>query len=71
MRDTAGEARTNSCDVLLWSPSRGRASVGRPRTYLKKLCVNIGLNLEDLPGAIDDRDRWRERVREIRTCSVT
>ena len=26
---------------------------------------------EDLPGAIDDRDGWRERIREIRTGSAT
>ena len=44
-------------DVLLWIPSHGRAIVGQPaRTYIQHLCVEIGCGLEDLPGAIDDRD---------------
>ena len=36
-----------------------------------------GCNLENLPGAMDDRDRWkerereRERVRKIRAVSTT
>ena len=54
-------------DVLQWTPTRGRASVGRPaRTYLQQHCADTGCSLEDLPAAIDDRDRWRmgERERE-------
>ena len=27
MRDTAGDASMNSCDVLQWTPTHGRASV--------------------------------------------
>ena len=35
MQDTVGEVRMN--DVLLWTPSHGRASVGRPaRTYIQQ-----------------------------------
>ena len=26
--------------------------------------MNTGSSLEDPPGAIDDRDKWRERERE-------
>ena len=52
--------------ILLWTPSHGRAKVGRPaRSYIQQLCVDTGYSLEDLPGAMDDRDGWRERVREI------
>ena len=58
--------------ILQWSPSNGRAKSGRPgRTYIQQLCTNTGYNLEDLPGAMDDRDGWRERVRDIRAGSTT
>ena len=43
----------------------GHASVGRlARIYLHQLCVDIGYSLENLPEAIDDRDKWRESGRE-------
>ena len=52
-------------DILMWTPSPGRAKAGRPaRTYILQLCADTGCNLEDLPGAMDDRDLWRQRVRE-------
>ena len=52
-------------DVLLWTPSHGRAKAGCPaRTYLQQLCVDTGCSHEDLPKAMDDREGWRERVRE-------
>ena len=54
-------------DILLWSPSHGRAKAGRPaRTYIQRFCTDTGYSLEDLPGAMDDREGWRERAREIR-----
>ena len=53
-------------DVLPWSPSHGRAKAGRPaRTYIQQLCADTGCILEDLPEAIEDKERWRERVRDI------
>ena len=49
-------------DMILWSPSHGRAKAGRPaRTYIQLLCAHTGYSLEDLPGAMDNRDGWRER----------
>ena len=52
-------------DVLLWSPTNGRANVGRPtRTYLNELCVDKGCIEEDLLVAMDDRDGLGERERE-------
>ena len=58
-------------DVFLWIPLHGRASVGWPtRTYLQQLCTDTGYSLEDLQEAMDDRDKWRERVREIRAIST-
>ena len=54
-------------DVLLWAPTYGRAKAGRPaRTYIQQLCEDTGCKLEDLPEAVNDRERWRERVRDIR-----
>ena len=59
-------------DVLLWTPSYGRAKAGRPaRTCIQQLFADMGCNPEDLPEAMDDREGWRERVRDIRTDSAT
>ena len=59
-------------DILQWAPSDRRAKAGQhARTYIQQLCVDTGCNLEDLPRTMDDRERWRERVREIRADSAT
>ena len=59
-------------DVLLWTPTHCRAKAGRPaRTYIQQLCEDTGCCLEDLPGAMSDREEWRERVRDIRVTSET
>ena len=51
-------------DVLLWTPTYGRAKAERPaRTYIQQLCDNTGCNPEDLPEAKNDRETWRERER--------
>ena len=58
--------------VLLWTPSHGRAKAGRPaRTYIQQLCVDAGCSPEDLLEVMDDRERWWERVRDIRADGVT
>ena len=59
-------------DLLLWTLSHGRGKAGRPdRTYIQQPCVDTGCSLEDLLGAMDDRDEWQERFREICAGSVT
>ena len=59
-------------DVLLWTSTYGRAKAGRPaRTYIQQLCEDTGCSPEDLPEAMNDREKWRERVREIRATSTT
>ena len=59
-------------DVLLLTPTHGRAKAGRPaRTYIQQLCEDTGCCPEDLPGAMNDREEWRERVRDIRATSAT
>ena len=53
-------------DVLLWTPTYSRAKAGRPaRTYIQQLCEDMGRSSEDLPEAMNDREKWRERVRDI------
>ena len=58
-------------DVLLWTPTHGRAKAGRPaRTYIQQLCEDTGCCPEDLPEAMNDREKWRERVRDFRATST-
>ncbi len=38
-------------------------------TYI--LCEDTGCNPEDLPEAMNDREKWRERVRDIRAGGAT
>ena len=58
-------------DVLSWTLTHGRAKAGRPaRTYIQQLCEDTGCCPEDLPRAMNDREEWRERVRDIRATSA-
>ena len=48
----------------LWALTHGCVSIGQPaRTYPHQLRTDTGCNLEDLPGAIDDKVGWRESQR--------
>ena len=59
-------------DVLLWTPTYRRAKAGRPaRTYIQQLCEDTGCSPENLPEAMNDREKWRERVRDIRASGTT
>ena len=59
-------------DVLPWTPAYGQSKAGRPaRTYIQQLCDDTGCNPEDLPEAMNDRETWRERVRDIRASCTT
>ena len=67
MQDTAGEAVTSSYGMFSYGPpSHSRAKAGRPaRNYIQQLCEDTGCSPEDLPEAINDREEWRVRVRDI------
>ena len=53
-------------DVILWTPTYGQAKAGRPaRTYILQLFEDTGCSPEDRPEAMNDREKWRERVRDI------
>ena len=59
-------------DVLLWTPTYGLAKAGRPaRTYIQQLCEDTGCSPEDLPEGMNNREKWRKRVRDIRACGTT
>ena len=59
-------------DVFLWTPTYGRAKAERPaRTYIQQLCEDTGCSPEDLPEAINDKEKWHERVRDIRASGTT
>ena len=59
-------------DVFLWIPTYDRTKAGRPaRTYIQQLCEGTGCRSEDLPEAMNDREKWRERLRGIRSTSTT
>ena len=59
-------------DVLLWTPTHGRAKAGQPaRTYIQQLCEDTGCCPEDLPEEMNNREKWRERVRDIHATSTT
>ena len=59
-------------DVLLWTPTYGRAKAGRPtRTYIQQLCDDTGCSPEDLPKAMNDKEKWRESVGDICASNMT
>ena len=59
-------------DVFLWAPSHGWAKAGRPaRTYIEQLCADTGWSPEDQPEAMDDKEGWQDRVRDICADSTT
>ncbi len=59
-------------DVLLWTPTYGRAKAVRPSwTYIQQICEDTGCSPEDLPEAMNDREKWRKRVRDIRASGTT
>ena len=70
---TAGEAGTNSWVMYSYGPpTYGRAKAGRlARTYIQQLCEDTGCSPEDLPEVMNDWEKWRERVRDIRAGGTT
>ena len=59
-------------DVLLWTPTYGRAKARRPvGIYIQQLCEDTGCSPEDLPEAMNDREKGQERVRDIHASGTT
>ena len=67
----AGHCRRNR-DELLWTLHMNEQRSGRPvRAYVRQLCADSECSPEDLPEAMDDRERWREMVRDIHADGAT
>ena len=47
-------------DVLLWTPSHGRAKAGRPAQTYIYLCADTVCSLEEQPEVIDNKEVWWE-----------
>ena len=59
-------------DVLLWTAIYGQAKAGWPAwTYIQQLCEDTECSPEDLPEAMNDREKCRERVKDIRASGTT
>ena len=56
-------------DVLLWTPTYGRQK--QDDHLEQQLCEDTGCSPEDLPKAMNDREKWRERVRDISASGST
>ena len=50
----------------IW-PSKSRST----SLNIHQLCEDTGCSPEDLPEAMNDREKWRERVRDIRASGTT
>ena len=54
-------------DPHIWPRKAGRPAL----TYIQQLYEDTECNPEDLPEAMNDREKWRERVRDIRAGGTT
>ena len=66
------QSRWLSCYCLIyrvWKQTKRWPS--KSRTTIQQLCEDTGCNPEDLPEAMNDREKWRERVRDIRASGTT
>ena len=63
-QDPAGEARTNSPVIYSHGPphmAKQKQDDQLEHTYIQQLCEDTGCNPEDLPEAMNDTEKWRER----------
>ena len=59
-------------DTLLLTPTYGQAKAGRPAwTYIQQLCEDMGCSPEEQPEAMNNREKWRESVKDIRAGGTT
>ena len=59
-------------DILLWTLTYDQAKAERPaRTYIQQLYDDTAYSPENLPEAMNDREKWREKVRHIRVGGTT
>ena len=58
-------------DVLLWTPHIWPSKSRTASSNIQQLCKDTGCSPEDLPEAMNDREKWRERVRDVRARGTT
>ena len=58
-------------DVLLWTPRIWPSKSRTTSSNIQQLCEDTGCSPEDLPEAKNDREKWRERVRDIGASGTT
>ena len=63
----AGTAKSTILQILFFVPMAGRPA----RTYIQQLCEDTGCSPEDLSEAMNDREKWWERIRDIRASGAT
>ena len=70
MQDTAGEAGTSSQVMYSYGPPH-TAEQKLDDQLEQQLCEDTGCSPEDLPEGMNDREKWREGVRDIRAGGMT
>ena len=69
MQVTAGQAGTSSYVMYSYGPPHMAGQ--KQDDQLEHTSSSYGLGPKDLSEAMNDREKWRERVRDIRACSTT
>ena len=71
--DTAGEARTSSKVMYSYGPPHmaKQKQDDQLEHTIQQLCEDTGCSPEDLPEVMNDKEMWRERVRNIRASGTT
>ena len=58
-------------DVLLWIPTYGSTSIGRPaKTSFYQLCADTEFRPNNLPRVMTDRSKWGERIKKARATDI-
>ena len=73
MQDTAGEAGTSSKAMYSYGPPHiaGQKQDDQHKHIIQQLCEDTACSLEDLPEAMNSREKWREKVRDICASDTT
>ena len=60
-------------DLLIWPEKKqdGQLKHTYIHTYMQQLCEDMGCSPEDLPEAMNHREEWWERVRDIHAGGTT
>ena len=68
MLDTASVAKKKLYKTLImWEPRHGKRHRGRPaKTFIDQLTEDAEITKEDLPGAMNAKEIWRQVVHGVR-----